>query len=94
MRTIPANLLRNFDGNENDFWSCWTKAEAAAKRRGRGLDAVLPLARKGFPPPLDAREIPLPGPYAAAVSGIGPFPLHIVPLETLLSAFSPENDRK
>ena len=93
-RPVPRHLSRNFDGNRNDFWASWTKAEAAAKRRGRGLDVVLPLARKGFPPPLDAREIPLPGPYAAAVSGTGPFPLHIVPLSALFSAFSPENDRK
>lgn len=93
-RPVPRNLSRNFDGNGKDFWDSWTKAEAAAKRRGRGLDAVLPLARKGFPPPLDAREIPLPGPYAAAVSGTGPFPLRIVPPEAMFSAFSLKNDRK
>ena len=93
-RPVPRNLSRNFDGNGKDFWDSWTKAEAAAKRRGRGLDAVLPLARKGFPPPLDAREIPLPGPYAAAVSGTGPFPLRIVPSEAMFSAFSLKNDRK
>lgn len=83
VRSIPPRLGRSFSGTEETFWQRWTAAEAAAKREGRGVGAVLPLGRRGLPELPEVRSLSLRQDFAAALSGTGSFPIRTVTVEEL-----------
>lgn len=83
VRAIPPRLGRSFSGTEETFWQRWTAAEAAAKREGRGVGAVLPLGRRGLPELSEVRSLSLRQNFAAALSGTGAFPIRTVTAEEL-----------
>ena len=85
LRPLPPRLAQRFPGPPEDFWRRWTAAEAAAKREGRGLEALLAAARRGMLPPGPdaARSLPLGPGFAAALCGAEDLPLRLVTPEDL-----------